>query len=65
MTPDYHPRPTGPGLWVCFPDRRGRIRQIIVLDLDDEDLVRGAPFETVRVYGPIPPYVDPMEPDYA
>lgn len=51
--PAWHDRPTGPGLWVCLPDGKS-VRQIVTLELDEKDIKRGAPFNTPRVYGPIP-----------
>jgi hypothetical protein len=54
--PGWHERPTGPGLWVCMPDLNAfpRLTQIIGLELDQEDIDRGAPFNTLCVFGPIP-----------
>ncbi len=53
--PAWHDKPTGPGLWVCwFHPRGGKVQMPSVVDLAEEDLDRGAPFYTSRVYGPIP-----------
>ena len=55
-------RPSSPGKWVCKSDQYGRdmgFKQT-VLDLDDEDIARGAPFHVECVYGPIPS--PPQEP---
>ena len=44
-------RPSGPGMWVCV----GKKFKPTVLSLLQDDLNVGAPFETSRVFGPIPP----------
>ncbi len=51
--PQWHSRPTGPGLWLTICSRP-RAYTFVALQLDAEDLARGAPFETDAVYGPIP-----------
>ena len=58
--PQWMERPSGPGRWVCeeLPKGSRRIGPIIV-NLTDEDLNRGAPFYTTRVYGPIPEFRGP------
>lgn len=55
QTVDYHDRPTGPGRWVCMskPWADGKMSDVVV-DLSQDDLDRGAPFHTARVYGPLP-----------
>jgi len=60
--PQWMRRPSGPGKWVCKSDQSGRdigFHQTI-LDLDADDIERGAPFHTECVYGPIPS--PPQEP---
>ena len=52
--PGWHPKPTGPGAWACLPLTKATFSQTVVLDLNDDDLARGAPFLTRAVYGPIP-----------
>lgn len=52
--PQWLPRPSGPGLWVCVPENKSRFNQITTIDLTADDLARGAPFYVSRVYGPIP-----------
>lgn len=75
LTPDQEPmdkvimwrdRPTGPGIWLCVKDRvtsdaADSIIRASLLGLNAEDLERGAPFASSRVYGPIPPD-DPEQP---
>ena len=53
-TPTWRDRPTLPGLYMCesLPDTIVP-NEFVVLDLDQEDIDRGAPFATKRVYGPI------------
>lgn len=56
-TPALHDRPTGPGWWVCVgsPADDGDIGAYTqCLLLDQEDLDRGAPFHTRKVFGPLP-----------
>ena len=48
----WHARPIVPGFYVCVGDGMGDS----FLQLDEDDLKRGAPFQTTRVYGPIPPF---------
>jgi hypothetical protein len=50
----YMDRPDEPGMWVCFNDSKEFL--MTVLYLDQDDLNRGAPFHTQRVYGPIPDF---------
>lgn len=54
--PSWMERPSGPGLWVCMPDAslRSPLNGIVTLELDGEDLARGAPFHTSVVFGPLP-----------
>lgn len=51
--PQWHDRPTGPGLWLTWGDKP-RAWSFVALRLDAADLARGAPFGTIAVYGPIP-----------
>ena len=51
--PQWMNRPSGPGLWVCMADGK-RVHQPQVIDLNEADIKRGAPFYAPRVYGPIP-----------
>lgn len=48
--PQWHKRPTGPGLWVCW----GGDLDPQIIKLTAEDIAFGAPFRTDQVYGPIP-----------
>lgn len=51
------PRPLTPGLYVCGPSTEDPPRfGYIAMELDEEDLKRGAPFRTPAVFGPIPKY---------
>ncbi len=53
--PQWHKRPTGPGLWICWADdQSGRFVTAPILRLTAEDIARGSPFRTICVYGPIP-----------
>lgn len=55
FVPRWLKRPTGPGLWVCVGGRGGALSGWTgALQLSQLDLDRGAPFETVAVFGPIP-----------
>ena len=53
-TPTWRERPTLPGLyvWQAEPDT-ALPNDFGVLELDQEDIDRGAPFLAKRVYGPI------------
>jgi hypothetical protein len=52
--PQWMDRPSTPGMWLCVPSKGNTFKQIVVCDLDQSDIDRGAPFHTSRVYGPIP-----------
>ena len=51
--PDWHDRPTVPGRWMLDCDNEDHVR--IWCDYTQEDIDYGAPFVSIRVYGPIPP----------
>lgn len=53
--PQWHDRPPGPGLWACKskPWANGP-KDDVMLNLSQEDIDRGAPFQCVAVFGPIP-----------
>lgn len=63
-TPAWHDRPTCPGLWLSMHEPSSPIgasflkflQSMTMLLLEKEDLDRGAPFFSLRVYGPIPEY---------
>lgn len=61
--PQWMDRPSGPGVWVCIASKEHERRGMkpLVLDLNEEDLKRGAPFCTRRVFGPIPADCDQEE----
>lgn len=50
--PDWHEKPTMPGLWVCMT----RFDEDYSMQLTADDIERGKPLSASRVYGPIPPY---------
>lgn len=52
--PAWHQRPTGPGLWLIEKSDYGSPYPYLALELTQEDIDRGAPFDAKRVYGPIP-----------
>jgi hypothetical protein len=52
--PQWMDRPNAPGMWVCLASDKSTFRQPIVCFLSQYDIDRGAPFYTLRVYGPIP-----------
>lgn len=54
--PQYHERPTCPGLWLVIPDGTCTdfARRIIIIPLTAEDIERGVPCHASRVFGPIP-----------
>lgn len=53
--PAWRDRPTGPGMWACALDDDVRAPFMwVALKLDADDIARGVPFHTQRVYGPIP-----------
>lgn len=56
--PQWMDRPNQPGMWVCIGGKAGGIEKLqdAALHLMQADLDRGAPFCTVRVYGPIPDF---------
>lgn len=51
-SPAWHPKPTGPGVWVCEPEE-GRDSAYVILDLDQQAIDEGAPYFSARVFGPI------------
>jgi len=51
--PKWMDRPDAAGLWVCECPPGESFKRTI-LDLDADDLKRGAPFHTRAVFGPIP-----------
>lgn len=52
---EWMDKPSCPGIWVCVGvDWADGSFPPAVIDLSQEDLDRGAPFRTTRVYGPIP-----------
>ena len=48
--PAWHPRPTGPGTWICWRLNRG----FVPIELNELAVKRGEPFNADLVYGPIP-----------
>ena len=52
--PAWQPRPMCPGLWLIEKEDGGLPFPHLALELTQDDIDRGAPFDAKRVYGPIP-----------
>jgi len=53
LEPAWRRRPTGPGLYVCYPGLSGSKEMTVAIYLDEEGIANGAPFAAEWCYGPI------------
>ena len=54
--PRWMDRPDRPGTWVCARIKTGEYGEMpdVAINLTQEEIDKGAPFVSKRVYGPIP-----------
>lgn len=53
LEPAWRRRPTGPGLYVCYPGLNGSADMLCAIYIDESDIAKGAPFAAELCYGPI------------
>lgn len=51
--PQWRPRPTLPGIYICYPGLEGSTEMLSAIYLTVQDIARGAPFCCNLCYGPV------------